>query len=550
MRTPEFSSIKALAPALGAMFALVVAAAHPTTAQERRVVSNRVTVSDADATLSLELESGPAFEISFQDGSVRVNGEHVGGYRAGGALEASWRSLLSEVVPLHDEALADALLAWEPGARMEEPARTVAARVDQALEDALAGPEPDGEGAALSPAADADQGGAAEAIVPPLLRLLIQGGPESEEALQGVDLSRLSLHVGEDVTIDESGVVDGTLLVVDGDATISVEVPGDVIVVGGGLRIEDGARIRGEVRVINGRLQRDGGTVEGTILTLDAIDFPQAETETDGDAARAGEDRPSVRQGEAGFRPLRHITSGLGGLFRDGFWLVIALAVGLMAVHFAPDRLQNVAEVVRASPGRSGLVGLAGAFLLLPAWVLGILALSISIIGIPLLVVWLPLFPLAALLALGLGYLAVASVVGEWLARRDIPALDRFRPSNQLHVLAIGLAALVLPSAFSHVAEMGGPSLGLFLSGVFTFVAVATATVALTVGFGAVLLTGAGRTSDPDQVASTYGEGIRATRVWTRLRSRRSANREYGRGAGNRGRSRDSEDTGEGGHDD
>ena len=172
------------------------------------------------------------------------------------------------------------------------------------------------------------------------------------------------------------------------------------------------------------------------------------------------------------------------------FWLVVILAVGTAVVHFAGDRLQNVAEVVRAAPGRTALVGLAGGFLLLPLWVLGGLALLVSIIGIPLLVAWLPLFPLAALLAGGLGYLAVASVVGEWLARKGIPALDRFRPSNRLHVLAVGLAALVLPSALSHVTEMGGPTLGSFLSGLFTLVAVATAMIALMLGFGAVLLTG------------------------------------------------------------
>ena len=550
MPRPESPSLTALVPAFGAVLALAAAgAAHPITAQERQVVSNRVTVSDSDATLSLEFDSGPALDISFQDGDIRVNGEYFEGYEPGGALEAAWRTLLSEVVPLNDGPLAAALLAWEPGGALEAETRLVGTLVDGVLEDALAGSAPDRRDPALQPAVGAQRDEAAEAIVPPLLRLLLQADPESEEALRGVDLSALSLHVGEDVTVDAGGLVDGTLLVVDGDATIAGEVPGSVVLVDGTLRIEEGALIRGEVLVINGRLQRDGGRVEGTIRNLGAMDSPETEARADEDATSRGEDGPRARDAEGGFGPLRHITSGLGGLFRDAFWLVIVLAVSLVVVHFAGNRLRNVAAVARTSPGRSALVGLAGTFLLLPVWVLGILALAISIIGIPLLIVWLPLFPLAVLLAQGLGYLAVASVVGEWLARKDIPALDRFRSSNQLHVLAIGLAALVLPSAFSHVAEMGGPSLGSLLSVVFSLVAAATAMVALMVGFGAVLLTGAGRTSDPQQLASAYGQGIRATRIWTRRGSRRSANREYGRGGVDRGRSRGSEHAGERGRD-
>ena len=526
MFTADPSCPTGLTPLFGAVLALSAAgAAQPTGAQERQVVSNRVTVSDADATLSLEFDSGPAFEISFQNGEVRVDGEEVGSYRASGELEASWRSLLSEVVPLDDGPLAAALLAWEPGAQLTGDARAVAERVDRALQEALAGPPPGG-GAIPRVSGSADVGGTAPALVPPLLRLLLQRGRVLEETLEDVDLTELSLHLGEDVTVDEGSEIDGALLVVEGDATISGEVPGDVVVVAGTLRIEDDAVIRGEVRVIDGRLERDGGMVEGTILTVDAGDIAGTGRMAD-EAASGNEERdPPSRQAEARARPFRYVTSGLSGLFRNVFWLAVILAVGTAVVHFAGDRLQNVADVVRAAPGRAALVGMAGGFLLLPVWVLGGLALLVSIIGIPLLIAWLPLFPLVALLGGGLGYLAVASVVGEWLARKGIPALDRFRSSNRLHVLAVGLLALALPSAFSHVTEMGGPSLGSFLSGLFTLVAVATAMIALMLGFGAVLLTGAGRTNDPGRMAATYGGGIRATRAWTRRRSRRGSRKE------------------------
>lgn len=527
MFTADPSRPAGLTPVFGAVLALSAAgAAQPTGAQERQVVSNRVTVSDADATLSLEFDSGPSLEISFRNGVVRVDGEEVGGYQPSGELAASWRSLLSEVVPLDGGPLAEALLAWEPGPRLTGDAPTVAERVDRALREALAGPAPEG-GPMPRLSTNAEAGGMASALVPPLLRLLLQRGRVLEEVLRDIELTELSLHLGEDVTVDEGSQIEGALLVVEGDAVISGEVPGDVVVVEGTLRIEGDAYIGGEVRVIDGQLERDGGTVEGSILTLDAGEIAGFVPAGEGAARDEGSGPPS-RQGEARAGPFRYVASGLSGLFGDVFWLLVILAAGTAVVHFAGDRLWNVAEVVRAAPGRAALVGLAGGFLLLPVWMLGGLALLVSIIGIPLLIAWLPLFPLAALLAGGLGYLAVASVVGEWVARRGIPALDRLRPSNRLHVLAVGLAALVLPSALSHVTQMGGATLGSFLSVLFTLVAVATAMIALMLGFGAVLLTGAGRTSDPGRMTATYGGGIRATRAWTRRRARRRSREEPG----------------------
>ena len=531
MFIPEPMSPASPVPVFGAMLALsAVGVTDLTAAQERQVVSNRVTVSDSDATLSLEFDSGAAIEISFQDGEIRVNGEGIGGYAANGELETSWRSLLSEVIPLDDGPLSDALRAWQPEGQLDDDARAVAARLEQTLEEVLATPVAD-DGAAFRSALGAREGGATAGMDPVRLRLLLQRGPELEEALEGVDLTTLSLHVGENVTVDRGNEVEGALVVVEGDASVSGEVSGDVVVVRGELRIDGDAYIRGDVRVVDGRLQREGGTVEGAVRTLGTPDAEETGEQADVEVPAVARSVPA-RQADVSFRPLRYIMSGLGGLFRDVFWLAIVLAVGFVVVHFAGERLQNVADAARAFPGRAALVGLAGGFLLLPVWVLGGLALLVSIIGIPLLIAWLPIFPLAVVMAHGLGYLAVATVVGEWLSRKGIPALDRFRPSNQVHVLGVGLAALVLPSAFSHVAEMGGPSLGSFLSGLFTFLAFATAMVALTIGFGAVLLTGAGRTSDVAAMAASYGGRIRATRAWTRRRSRRSAHKNHGRGVG------------------
>jgi len=76
-------------------------------------------------------------------------------------------------------------------------------------------------------------------------------------------------------------------------------------------------------------------------------------------------------------------------------FLVLAV-LGALIIHFGRERLEIVATTARRAPAQSAMVGLAGVFLLLPVWVLGIVALAVSIIGIPVLLAWVPLFPIAA----------------------------------------------------------------------------------------------------------------------------------------------------------
>ncbi|MFP3949304.1 MAG: hypothetical protein ACLFWG_11300, partial [Longimicrobiales bacterium] len=144
------------------------------------------------------------------------------------------------------------------------------------------------------------------------------------------------------------------------------------------------------------------------------------------------------------------------------------------------------------SPGRAALVGLAGTFLLIPAYVLGIVVLAVSIVGIPFLLLWIPLFPLAAVVAAGLGYLAVAVLLGRWIIRQDFRGLDFLERENDLHAAATGLGALLIPYAIANVILLGGPWLGA-IHGLFSAVGILAGCIALIVGFGGVLLTRGGR---------------------------------------------------------
>ena len=171
-------------------------------------------------------------------------------------------------------------------------------------------------------------------------------------------------------------------------------------------------------------------------------------------------------------------------------FLILSL-VALGVVYFAKDNLEVVADTARRSPMRAGMVGMAGAFLVLPTWLLGAVALVISVVGIIALPFWLLLFPIAVALGAGLGFLAAAKNIGEWVAAREINGLEWIQPTNTFYAVITGVGTLL---AFSVAANMLDivPFFG-FFSGLIAMLGSMIAIAALLVGFGAVLLTRGGR---------------------------------------------------------
>jgi hypothetical protein len=189
--------------------------------------------------------------------------------------------------------------------------------------------------------------------------------------------------------------------------------------------------------------------------------------------------------------PFRHLTRGLTGVLSTLMAYAVLVGLGFLAVFFARGHLEVVAETARQSTLRSGLVGLAASFLVLPAFVLGALALAISIVGIPLLLVYLPLFPLALVLAAVGGYLAVAHGAGEALAERRFRGTEWFTRANSYYYVFTGVGLLLVLFIAAHIVTMAGPWLG-FLQGLLKFLAIMITWLAVMVGFGAFLLSRGG----------------------------------------------------------
>jgi len=204
--------------------------------------------------------------------------------------------------------------------------------------------------------------------------------------------------------------------------------------------------------------------------------------------------RLEFRDNDEGFSlmaPFRAIGNGLSDLFKNLMGVFVLGLVGVGVVTFAGPNVDTIAETVRRSPGRSAAVGLAGTLLLVPVWLLGAVVLCVSIIGIPMAIAWLPLFPLAVCAAGVMGYVVVARNTGEWLADSEYPWTGWIRKSNSIYTIFGGLLGLMLAFMAANVISIV-PFLG-FVTGLLAFVGVVITFFAIQIGFGAVLLTRAGR---------------------------------------------------------
>lgn len=191
--------------------------------------------------------------------------------------------------------------------------------------------------------------------------------------------------------------------------------------------------------------------------------------------------------------PFRHIAHGVAGILSILVTYAVLFGIGFATIFFGGRHyIEGVADTARHATTRSLLVGLAATFLVIPAFILGIIALAISIVGIPALLVWIPLFPVATALAILLGYLGVAHATGEALAERRFYASDWFQRGNSYYFLLTGLAVLVSLFIAAQVVSMAGPLLG-FFRGALTALGVVITWAALSIGFGAVLLSRGGK---------------------------------------------------------
>ncbi len=271
---------------------------------------------------------------------------------------------------------------------------------------------------------------------------------------------------GGDIRVEEYEKIAGSVVVFGGTATIAGAVTEDVVVVGGDLVIEETADIRGSAVCFGGEIIKEQGAKIGD-QEVSLGSFPCAIT--------VG---PFI--GHHGFGDF--LEWGVG-FFAGIVLLGLLLLLGAGAIFFFPNAFNKVSEGVGENLLKSGLVGLLGEILVVPVLVVVSLVLAVSIIGIPLLFLVIPLAVLGIVSAIFMGYIGTGMFVGGKIGERASWTL-----SSPYRVMLVGVIALL---AFDILAAFVGITSGALwpvqvafgiVGGIITFLAV-------TVGFGAVILT-------------------------------------------------------------
>ena len=232
------------------------------------------------------------------------------------------------------------------------------------------------------------------------------------------------------------------------------------------------------------------GVIDDSVVKLESK-IQQLEEELDEAREHAIEAR-DARRGPDWFAPFRRVWQGVSGIFGVLITYIVLFGISFVAILFGARKyIEGVADTVRAGVGRSFLVGLAGSFLLIPVFVLGCIALAISIVGIPALLVWVPFFPVGAVVAVLLGYIAVAHAAGESWAERNYYGSDWFRRGNSYYFIMTGFMLLGALFFAGNVVHMAGRWLD-FIKHLLFFFGVVLTWAAATVGFGAVLISRGG----------------------------------------------------------
>jgi hypothetical protein len=269
-----------------------------------------------------------------------------------------------------------------------------------------------------------------------------------------------------DRTVAAAATVAGPLAVAAGTVHVRGTVNGDVFVYGGDLIVDEGGAVLGNALAVNGKVRLDGGRVTGDLRSL-------------------GGDLTSVAAATTASAPSA-ISRTLGQLLLAAGWLGVMIIVGIGVLVLASSNLDASADVLERDFGRALLAGIAGQLALLPALVVLLAGLTLTVLGILLIPFAIVAYVLAAAGLVTLGYLAVARVTGRSLLH-DGAENERARRASALKALIVGLVVMMVPW-FAASLLGWAPVAGL----VARAVAIAVTWVAASAGLGAALLSRGG----------------------------------------------------------
>lgn len=273
--------------------------------------------------------------------------------------------------------------------------------------------------------------------------------PEASESSSSPD----TVKVGSDVFISSKQTV-GDVVAIFGNVTVAGHVTGDVVAVFGKVIVESGGTVDGDAVAAFGsaRINKDG-KVHGNVVTVGGGVRKDI-------GAEVGKDIGSIGIGEWGGLGMALLLAALIGLVSSALFALLAMAVALIL----PEQMEMVSKTALEQRGTSALYGFIGLLMILPLALL----LVATHIGAPLVVVEV-LFVMAAWF---FGKMGIGLVLGRKIAKSVNHPEFSAAFAMAVGVVAIGLIGLV-------------PVVGAFIAWILNLI-----------GFGAVLVTGFGTSSN------------------------------------------------------
>ena len=271
-----------------------------------------------------------------------------------------------------------------------------------------------------------------------------------------------------DRDIPAGTTVAGPIVVAIGDLRVRGTINGNAVVIAGDVVVEPGGRITGDAIAALGSVHAAPGSVGGQQRSMTGI-FGRS----------LGIDRAEEVE--------RRTTRGMISLTLG--WLVVMLLIGIGVLVFAGNYLEGAVDVLERSYWRSFVAGLAGQVAIVPAMVLIVLALTITVVGILLIPFALVAFVLATAGLITLGFLAMARLTGGSIGAARVESLRE--RGKALRGLLLGIT-LYLGMWVVAAAFQWSP----VVSGILRAIAFVITYAAATAGFGAAILSRGGTRRD------------------------------------------------------
>ena len=261
----------------------------------------------------------------------------------------------------------------------------------------------------------------------------------------------------------------GAVAVARGNLVVRGRVAGDALVLHGDIIVYPGGVIAGNAVTVDGRVHAAGGVIEGDVRSIRGVTGSILARA----AGRAAEEQPVTT--------LAALKMALG-------WFAVLFVIGVGVLLFAERNLDGVVVALEQDFSRSFWTGLLAQLAAIPALLLVLVALCVTLIGILLVPFALVAYMIGLAGLVTLGFIAVSRFTGRAFVGK---AASR---RAHLQSLIAGLA-LYLGWWFLAALFVSNPMVG----SVLRAVALAVTWVGLTFGLGATILTRAGtrRNSGP-----------------------------------------------------